>query len=214
MPMTYCKRPLYASPARCSDWRTSMTWKPTSSRPLATKLVGASRYDGGLRPGADDRTGLPALVISRLSGARFWLFCSIHNRLAISLIDLIDRYRQKGTRPYAEDILDEKEAPSLVGGMENLFGPLITMLEPSLIAVREPAERTRVMCRSVRVLNALQSRGPATGGQPPRLSDLGLPEATAIDPFNNKPLSTKKLAKAWMVYSVGATLWTTDVFST
>ena len=58
------------------------------------------------------------------------------------------------------------------------------------------------MCRSVRVLNALQSRRAARDDQVPDLTDLGLSEATTIDPFNSKPLQVKKLDNGWMVYSV------------
>ena len=62
------------------------------------------------------------------------------------------------------------------------------------------------MCRSLRVLNALQVRGLPSGGDIPKLTDLGLPEAATIDPFSGKPLLVKKLASGWMVYSVGGNL--------
>ena len=44
-----------------------------------------------------------------IPGAGFWLLRGFQNRLALSLIELIDRYRQKGSRPYAEVVKDKKE---------------------------------------------------------------------------------------------------------
>jgi hypothetical protein len=143
--------------------------------------------------------------VREIPGAGFWLLRGFHNQLALGLIELTDRYRQKSSRPYAEVVKDKKEAPALVGGI-NVYGSLITLLEPSLISLREPAERTRAMCRSVRVLNALQGRVPASGGELPKLIDLGLPEAATVDPFSGQPLLVKKLANGWMVYSVGGNL--------
>jgi hypothetical protein len=140
-----------------------------------------------------------------IPGAGFWLVRGFQNRLAISLIDLIDCYRQKRSRPYVSVVGDSKAAPSLTGGM-NLYGSLITLLEPALIALREPAERTRAMSRAVRVLSALQQRGSIPGEPLPTLTELGLPEAVTVDPFNSKPLCVKKHAAGWMVYSVGANL--------
>ena len=143
--------------------------------------------------------------VREIPGAGFWLLRGFHNQLALGLIELIDRYRQKSSRPYADVIKDKKEAPAIVGGV-NVYGSLITLLEPALIALREPAERTRAMCRSVRVLNALQGRGPFKGGEVPKLTDLGLPEAATIDPFSGQPLLVKKRTSGWTVYSVGGNL--------
>lgn len=140
-----------------------------------------------------------------IPGGGWWLLRGFQNQLALGLIEIIDRYRQKGSRPYAAVVRDKKEAPSLTGGI-NVYGSLITLLEPSLIALREPAERNRAMCRAIRTLNALQRRGPAAGDQVPGLSDLGLPAAATVDPFNSKPLCVKKQAAGWMVYSVGRNL--------
>ena len=44
-----------------------------------------------------------------IPGSGFWLLRGFQNRLAINLIDLIDRYRQKSPRPFAEVITDQKE---------------------------------------------------------------------------------------------------------
>ena len=75
-----------------------------------------------------------------------------------------------------------------------------------MAAIRDPAERTRAMSRSLRVLNAIQARVPSGGDQVPNLADLGLPEQATIDPYNGQPLHVKKLPEGWMVYSVGHNL--------
>ncbi len=88
-------------------------------------------------------------------------------------------------------------------GFLNPYGRLATLLEPSLSVNREPAERVRAIARSLRVLNALQARGPAGDGQVPPLEDLGLPAEATTDPFNGEPLHVKKSPRGWTVYSVG-----------
>ena len=62
------------------------------------------------------------------------------------------------------------------------------------------------MSRSLRVLNALQTRVSAGSDLVPKLTDLGLPEEATIDPFNGEPLHVRKLPEGWMVYSVGSNL--------
>ena len=65
---------------------------------------------------------------------------------------------------------------------------------------------TRARVRSLRVLNALQGRVPAGSDKIPKLSELGLPVETTIDPFNGEPLHVKRLPQGWLVYSVGRDL--------
>ena len=62
------------------------------------------------------------------------------------------------------------------------------------------------MSRSLRVLNAIQTRVPAGSDRVPELTELGLPVEATIDPFNGKPLHVKRLPEGWMVYSVGNNL--------
>jgi hypothetical protein len=80
------------------------------------------------------------------------------------------------------------------------------LLEPALNAAREPAERTRAMSRSLRVLNALQTQVPTQGALVPKLTELGLPEEATIYPYNSEPLHVNKRPDGWMVYSVGNNL--------
>ena len=66
--------------------------------------------------------------------------------------------------------------------------------------------RTRADVRSLRLLNALQTHVPAGSDKVPKLSELGLPAETTIDPFNGEPLHVKRLPQGWLVYSVGRDL--------
>src|SRR5262249_22642734 len=83
------------------------------------------------------------------------------------------------------------------------YGRLLAPLEPRLFAGLEAGDRVRAMVRSVRVLNALQTRVPAGSDQVPPLGDLGLPAEATTDPFDGKPLRVKKSPLGWTVYSVG-----------
>ena len=123
----------------------------------------------------------------------------------MGLIDLYDRYLAAGSRAYADVVADKSVAVAPRYG-PNLYGALITLLEPSLRAVREPAERTRAMSRALRVLNAIQIAVPPGSDLVPKLDDLGLPMVATIDPFNGEPLHVKKVREGWMVYSVGPNL--------
>jgi hypothetical protein len=143
--------------------------------------------------------------VRELRGSGIWLTRGFSNDLALRLNDLFARYLEKASRPYA-DVISDKSAPAARSGVTNLYGALVTLLEPSLAAIREPAERTRALSRSLRVLNALQARLPAGGDDVPKLTDLGLPADATIDPYNGKPLRVKKLPEGWMVYSVGRNL--------
>lgn len=151
-------------------------------------------------------------------GPGFWLMRGFANQTASGFIELFDRYLEKSSRRYADVVSDKRVASSLNGG-PNFYGALVTLLEPSLIALRDPIERTRAMSRSLRVLNALQTRVPPGSDHVPKLTDLGLTAEATIDPYNGEALHVKKLPEGWKVYSVGKNLvddggildWKTDV---
>jgi hypothetical protein len=140
-----------------------------------------------------------------IPGARFWLIRGLVNDAQLGAIDLYDRYLAKASRPYSEVVAAQAAAPKPRQGL-NPYRALVTLLEPALKSLREPAERTRAMSRSLRVLSAVQTRVPITSDRAPTLSELGLPAATTSDPFNGEPLRIKKRPEGWMVYSVGANL--------
>lgn len=135
-------------------------------------------------------------------GSGFWLMRGFTNDISLRVMDLYDRHLNDASLPYTEVVARWKSAP-LPAGMPNPYGPLVTLLQPALVAAREPADRVRAMSRSLRVLNALQVHVPPDADRVPDLKDLGLPEETTIDPFNGHPLRVKTTPEGWTVYSVG-----------
>jgi hypothetical protein len=73
-------------------------------------------------------------------------------------------------------------------------------------ATYQAVTRLRATIRCLRILNALQVHAAAGGAELPKLTELGLPAETTVDPFNGKPLQIKKLPQGWLVYSVGLDL--------
>jgi hypothetical protein len=136
----------------------------------------------------------------------FWVTQGITNDLMVQILDLYDQYLEKGSRPFAKVATKKSRAvnrpPSI---FDNPWAALVTNLEPGLAALRDPAERTRALSRSLRILNAIQTRVSSSGDQV-KLSDLGLPDQVTIDPYNDKPLQMKKQPAGWMIYSVGSNL--------
>ena len=135
----------------------------------------------------------------------YWLLRGFGNDLQLRLIGLFDRYIEQAPRPFGEVWGGKKPEGVRRGGL-NPYGALVTLLEPSLNSVREPAERVRAMSRCLRVLNAIQARAGPGSDKVPQLADLGLPHETTIDPYNSEPLHIKKLPEGWLVYSVGMNL--------
>jgi len=84
--------------------------------------------------------------------------------------------------------------------------PLCTLLAPAIKGVITARVQSQAMVRSLRVLNALQTHVPQGSDKIPKLSELGLPAETTIDPFNGEPLHVKRLPNGWLVYSVGRDL--------
>jgi hypothetical protein len=143
--------------------------------------------------------------VRELPGSRFWVTRGFYDDVTLRLLDCYDRYLEQGTKPFIE-VSHDTSRRSAGGGGLNLYGALVTLLEPSLAAVREPAERVRAMSRSLRILNALQVRAPASNDGVPQLTELGLPSAATVDPFNGEPLRVQKLGHGWKVFSVGSNL--------
>jgi hypothetical protein len=141
-----------------------------------------------------------------LPSAAFWLTRGLSHDAMLSCLDLYDQYLEKGSRPYGKVVAEKSTATRPSVRILNPYRNLVTMLEPSLAAIRDPAERTRALSRSLRVLNAIQARVPSGSDQVPKLTDLGLPEPATIDPYNGEPLHVKKRPEGWMVYSVGRNL--------
>jgi hypothetical protein len=136
----------------------------------------------------------------------FWLTRGFGYDAMLRLLELYDQYLEKSSRPYAKVVSENSAATRPSASLVNPFRNLVTLLNPSIDAIRDPAERTRALSRSLRVLNAIQARVPSGGDQVPKLTDLGLAEQATIDPYNSEPLHVKKLPEGWLVYSVGRNL--------
>ena len=145
-------------------------------------------------------------AMREIPGTAFWLTRGLGDDAMLRLLELYDRYLEKGSQPFAKVVSEKSAATRPSFSLVNPLRNLVTLLEPSLDAIRDPAERTRAMSRSLRVLNAIQARVPSGSDQVPKLADLGLPRDATIDPYNGEPLHVKKLPEGWMVYSVGRNL--------
>jgi hypothetical protein len=184
--------------------RSSGPVSPASRRAIDTELAlhdTMAGYDWALR----SERAYSLSSVQEIPGSSFWLTRGFANQLALGLMDLYDRHLARGLRAYA-DVVAGKGPASVLRRGPNPYGALVTLLEPALNAAREPAERTRAMSRSLRVLNALQSQVPTQSALVPKLTELGLPEEATIDPYNGEPLHVNKRPDGWMVYSVGNNL--------
>jgi hypothetical protein len=137
-------------------------------------------------------------------GTSLWVTRGFANQFGLGLIGIFDHFLAKGTLPYAEVAVDKRRYAKRGG--PNLYGALVTLLEPALSSLREPAERTRAMSRCLRILNAVQARQPKSGDRDFALTELGLPAAATLDPYSDEPLHLKKRREGWMVYAVGRDL--------
>jgi hypothetical protein len=140
--------------------------------------------------------------VRELPMSRYWLMRGLTDDLQVKLIELFDRFIAQTPKPFSE----VWTSPAARGTVVNPYLALVTLLEPSLTSVRDPAERVKAMSRCLRVLNAIQARVKPDHVQPPDLVDLGFPQETTTDPYNSKPLTIKRLPDGWLVYSVGMNL--------
>jgi hypothetical protein len=99
-----------------------------------------------------------------------------------------------------------KNAPTSRQGIWKGGGRLAQMSFAPLQAGYQATKRTQAMIRCLRVLNALQRHATGGNDKVPKLTDLGLPPATTVDPFTSGPLHAKKTPHGWLVYSVGKNL--------
>ena len=120
------------------------------------------------------------------------------------LIDLTRDYLAAAPLPYneAEAIQSRARPPQY---LVTLY-PSTMELRGLLDRVRVLLEQDRAMVRALRVLNVLQLKAQPDAKEPPKLSELGLPQEVTIDPFDGKPLRVKKVRQGWLIYSVGKNL--------
>ncbi len=98
-------------------------------------------------------------------------------------------------RPYRDTAQLIAERPKTAWGVGGGMLPSIRVSQ-RLVAL------LRAKVRVLRVLNAIQENPPAAG-QPPQLSELGLPAEAYTDPFTGEPLHVKRIMGGWLIYSVG-----------
>ena len=154
-------------------------------------------YDWALR----SERAFSLSAIREIPVTAFWLTRGFGDDAMLRLIELYDQYL-KGSRPYAEVVSEKSAATRLSGSLESPKKPwshcssrrwprsAIRPTHPGIVAFATRSERH-------------SSRVPSGSDQVPKLTDLGLPEETTIDPYNGEPLHVKKLPEGWMVYSVG-----------
>jgi hypothetical protein len=177
---------------------------PTARQALDTELALHDSLDGQAWALKSERA-FSLSSTREMPGTGFWLTRGFANDLMLRLVDVYDRFLEETSLPYSA-VASEKNTKARPAGGPNLYGPLVTLLQPALAAAREPAERVRAFSRCLRVLNALQGRPHREGAAAPNLADLGLPAAVTIDPFDDQPLRMKQLPEGWIVYSVGGNL--------
>jgi hypothetical protein len=178
---------------------------PSARQALDAELALHDTMDGLLWALRSERSFSLSSVREQLFILRNWLGRGTLNDLELRLIGLFDDYIDQARKPYSEVSARKNQEATRRGG-SNPFATLVTLLEPSLVACREPAECVRAMSRCLRVLNALQSRVATTSPQLPNLADLGLPLGATIDPYNGEPLHLTKTPTGYLVYSVGRNL--------
>ncbi|MCR4410974.1 MAG: hypothetical protein NUV77_00955 [Thermoguttaceae bacterium] len=138
----------------------------------------------------------------RLPARNAWLFLRGRwNREDLAYLDVIDAFGEvlRADMPCQAAQARLQEAAKQARGRT-----LVELFTPAAQAAYNAATRTRAMVRSLRVVNALQVCAGDKGV--PKLSDLGLPEATTLDPYTGEPLRVKRLSVGWLVYSVGKNL--------
>ncbi len=137
-----------------------------------------------------------------MPGAGFWPLRLFQQELALQLLDLYDRYLKDAPRPYLAVAAAPPRAPRPKLSF-NPYNSLVTLLEPSLLSALETADRVRAMDRSLRILNALQTKSTGEAQPVPPLTDLGLPAEAIVDPYDGHPIRVKAAPRGWTVYSIG-----------
>jgi hypothetical protein len=124
-----------------------------------------------------------------------WQLCSL---------EMFDDFFKASNQPYATGV-QKLKSPSSTGSFSLMSGP-VSLMQPALRAFLECAFRSQAIARSLRIINALQSKAPAASDTIPSMAELGLPKEVGIDPFNGKPMIVKKTPEGWLAYSVGKNL--------
>jgi hypothetical protein len=136
----------------------------------------------------------------------FWLFSRAYwNCQESECLEAMREYvaLTRDPRPYRETELALRTA------YDRCFektGELGKTWLPAATETHASVARVRAYIRCLRVLNSLQTHVPPESNEPPKLTELGLPAETTIDPFTGEPLHVEKAPHGWLIYSVGKNL--------
>jgi hypothetical protein len=140
---------------------------------------------------------------AQMPARNFWLFArGSWNRQESRYLDAMQMFLKLLDGPIGY----RQAAQTLDNAFAGAEAPLVALLAPAIKAALVAVVQSQAMVRSLRVLNALQTHVPPESDRIPKLSELGLPVETTIDPFNGEPLHVKRLPQGWLVYSVGRDL--------
>ncbi|MGA2797161.1 MAG: hypothetical protein ABSE63_06275 [Thermoguttaceae bacterium] len=137
---------------------------------------------------------------------RLWV---LSNQWQLTLLDAFKKILNSPSYKYSDwaAIIDTKSTKSnSMSGFTNLANIVVDLMRPALHAALTASSRTQAQTREIRIINALQKKVPQDSDKVPTMAEFGLPDEVGIDPFNGKPMIIKKLAKGWLVYSVGENL--------
>lgn len=148
-----------------------------------------------------------------------WLRFGREYRSKIELLDVFQDYLRYSELPYPEYVaagkhVDRPEAMSETTTSSEeapkesplTFPSMKAQLQYSLQAALISEKNFQAQLNALRIIDALQKRVPSGTDRVPEIAELGLPKEAGIDPFNGKPMIVKRLARGWLVYSVGEDL--------
>ncbi len=113
---------------------------------------------------------------------------------------------QDGITAASEDFASRDGGKNAATHQQHLWNGGGTLARVSFATIEvshQATKRTQAMIRCLRLLNALQRHATAGSNEVPKLSEIGLPAATILDPFTDGPLHVKKTPRGWLIYSVG-----------
>lgn len=148
--------------------------------------------------------GFALTAVDEFPASNWWLRRGFTNQGKIDFINYYDRQIANAHLVYSKYVA--KEETAVLGETSfSIHTALIQLLRGANNQARIATCSFIARVRALRVLNAIQARS-LTENESIALSDLGLPDAATIDPFNGLPLIVKKLPEGWLVYSVGRNL--------
>jgi hypothetical protein len=121
----------------------------------------------------------------------------------LRLIHLLERYIERASRPYADAFADKGHV-TMPCGVSNVYGALVTLLEPILVAAREPIERIRALFHPrAECFATARSRFWRWTSKHPRTRTARRGHDRSVQ---RQILIVKKLGKSWTVSPISSDL--------